>query len=917
MSVTYTFGAWTERWDDDFNGSGQIEHIYCASGPGVAEFCLPDRIISPLGGMYSTALGAWMSRWGVPGSQIESQSGPGANPWTVTLVSAVPGYPFDPATGEPLPGPGPTGGVGGPWTEDDVGGDGVDATPTSPPPPPRPTNNCEGGSVTLWLLGLPVTAAVTPTSNGMQAPLKVYEVSPQYLPSGFPDYSKPPIRTLIGNYTVGALGLAPDGLDLPNNEGIGYEAVFLPVTGHRTPPRANWGGGCLKRLIRAEYVALPAGVTEAQAAELPDLKFPGLLRDPVRVQLGEDQSGLFRDNRVSLTYVDGAPVTLSTPYRIGLETDPAEGVMSFELSSRRLDTSTGLVDWTGETVLGRLSREYPFPGGFFDAAAGPFTPRQALERLLYAMRQPDADKPVLREWLGWEELPELYLRSEYGPVLPLLEGLIVEEPQDGPGPNAQDVLRQFFEPFSGYAFRASEWGRLQVVPPPWAPKQAAAVTVRHTGPGMATGTSSALSSLTRLTWTITSSESTSATLPSGRTDLTADWQVLAEKTDEAGATELIAYRLRARLNAGNVELELTDSGNNANRVMRATGVLTDPAETHPPVLTLTDADLEPGGTRVLDESDIVNTCTVTSQGYTWADGQQVIPPQTFNHGGIPEANPEAPAATLKYGELIPVGEGMIVAGGTLALSIGLEGDAPDAFSGGRKGYGIPEPVQVSLPAVHGASTTLRIDAGAAWSLVMASVELTITYVAAPGTRGGLRVTVNRVWGNDVRWAITVSATGTAYAKSNTKITASYGESQEDQTADLGASRSTYGRRERTLDTGVYQVNQATALSMARAVVQEHLNPREVLTLAQAPPYPVRPEHVGRLVDLPGARGVVTGWSYDEQHTPQQSQSSSQFTVSAEQRLVLNPQPLPDGTTLTRTSERRYHRARWDSVRLKE
>ncbi|MEI3783848.1 hypothetical protein U9R89_22325, partial [Pectobacterium brasiliense] len=685
------------------------------------------------------------------------------------------------------------------------------------------------------------------------------------------DFSQPPSR-----YMQWDRPLTPDGTVLWSGVGsqgsLILELELLPVTvsGVQYVPVRRYHPvptGCGDSGLPVAYRVQPG---------------PGLLKDPVRVQLGEDQSGLFRDNRIGLTYLDGAPVTLSTPYRIGLETAPGEGVMSFELSSRRLDTTTGLVDWSGETILGRLSREYPFPGGVFDAAGGPFTPRQALERLLYAMRQPDANKPVLREWLGWEDLPELYLRSEYGPILPLLEGLIVEEPQDGPGPSAQEVLRMFFEPFGEYAFRTSEWGRLQVVPPPWAPKQAATVTVRHTGPTLpnppAVGSSPAAPALTRLTWTVTSSEDTGATLPSGRTDLTADWQVLAEKTDEAEATELIAYRLRARLNAGNVELELTDSGNNTNRVMRATGVLTDPAETHPPVLILNDLDLEPGGTRVLDESDIVNTCTVTSQGYTWADGQQVIPPQTFNHGGIPEANPEAPAATLKSGELIPVGEGMIVAGGTLTLSIGLEGDAPDAFSGGRKGYGIPEPVQVSLPAVHGASTTLRIDAGAAWSLVMASVELTITFLSPPGSRGGLKVDVNRVWGNDVRWAITVSATGTAYAKSNNKIVGTYGEKDEHQTADLTASRSTYGRRERTLDTGVYQVNQATALSMARAVVQEHLNPREVLTLSQAPPYPVRPEHVGRLVDLPGARGVVTGWSYDEQHTPQQSQSSSQFTL---------------------------------------
>jgi len=160
-----------------------------------------------------------------------------------------------------------------------------------------------------------------------------------------------------------------------------------------------------------------------------------------------------------------------------------------------------------------------------------------------------------------------------------------------------------------------------------------------------------------------------------------------------------------------------------------------------------------------------------------------------------------------------------------------------------------------------------------------------------------------------------SATGQAFGKSSLKVVATYGETET--SVDLAASHSEYGRREITLDTGVYQIDAATALSMARAVVTDRMNPREVLTLAQAPPYPVRPEHVGRLIDVPGARGLVTGWSYSEAHTPQQSQSTSQFTLSVEQRLVLNPVPLPGGDTLNRATERRYHRARWGAVRLKE
>ncbi|GGN32235.1 hypothetical protein [Deinococcus daejeonensis] len=739
------------------------------------------------------AFDAWRIAFGPIGDGDYSLSDPLLNPWYVTLTDPLKNYPYDPETGAPLPGAGPVGGVGGPWSGG-LGGDGPDGGPGPPPPTPRPGDGCEGMTY-LVLSGLPVTTAISkavfgeggklvaPPSNGMEAHAKLWTLLYAQNAEGTGlDFSQPPTRQLQWDRP-----LTPDGTVLWSGAGIQWslmlELELLPVTvdGVRYEPVHRYHSvptGCMDVGLPVAYRVQPG---------------PGLLKDPVRVQLGEDQSGLFRDNRVSLTYVDGAPVTLSTPYRIGLETDPGKGVMSFELSSRRLDTTSGLVDWTGETILGRLARVHPFRDGFYQL--GPFTPKAALDVLLNAIR-------VKADWLGWEDLPEFYLRGDQGRIPVTLDALAIEPAQDGPGPSAQDVLRQFFEPFGGYGFRVSRWGRLEVITPPWA----------------------------------------------------------------------------------------------------ADGPVT-------PVLTLTDADLINGEAVVLDETQVVNVCTVVSQGYVFQAGQ-VLPAASVRIGTHYE-----PVGADVLSVLWQPAEGVQAGGSSLSIDVHARAWADTGFIGPdeERDGGTQT---LTLPMTPGASVTATFTVNySAFSSSQASVTFTVVDVT-----GGLGVRVTRrlihaTSPTTYSWLFDFTAAGQTFGRSQTRVVATYGEGEAG--ADVAASRSAYGRREVTLDTGVYQVDVTTAMSMARAVVMDRLNPREVLTLPQAPPYPVRPEHVGRLVDAPGARGIVTGWSYTEQHTPQQSQSNSQFTLSVEQRLALQPVTLPDGTTLTRTSERRYHRARWGAARLKE
>ncbi|GGK91323.1 hypothetical protein [Deinococcus radiotolerans] len=787
MTVTYLFATWARvpTPSPSYPEDTGISWTTVTGSSGLTAY-LNDDLEGPIA--LNEALNAWCQDVGISSAQTGASSGPNDHAWYVQLPAPLPNYPYDPMTGEPIPDPNQPGpGVGGPWAGG-LGAAGVDGSPAPPPPPPRPYGDCTGQTY-LMLSGLPITTAtrapqrasdghLIPGSNGMEAPAKLWSLIYAEGAGGLLDFTQPPTRFMQQQWVPAADGQvlwSGVGITGPNLELEPLPVVLDGVT--YTPAQ--------------RYYRVPTGCGDAgvPVTYLPQ-PGPGLLEDPVRVQLGEDQSGLFRDNRVSLTYPDRAPVSLSTPYRIGLEVEPTQGVMSFELSSRRLDTDSGLVEWTGETILGRLSRIYPFPEGFF--RTGPFTARGALEVLLGEMR-------ATYDWLGWEDLPEFYLRGD-GELFPVwLQALVIEAPQDGPGPSAQDVLKMFFEPFGGYGFRVSRWGRLEVIAPPWA---------------------------------------------------------------SGGVPE--------------------------------------------PALTLTNLDLTEGGTSTLDDSQVVNVCTVTSQGYVFQEGE-VLPPASVRIGTHYDATGVDVGSALWQ-----PADGVHPGGGPLSIQVHATVWADTGFIGpDRELDGGTQ--TVSLPMTPGATVTATFNVSySAFSSSQASVTFTVTNDLA------VRVTPRLIRStNPTRYdyLFEFTATGQTFGRSATKIVATYGETETG--VDLAASLAEYGRRELTLDTGVYQIDAATALSMARAVVTDRMNPREVLTLSQAPPYPVRPEHVGRLIDVPGARGLVTGWSYSEAHTPQQSQSSSQFTLSVEQRLVLNPVPLPGGDTLNRATERRYHRARWGAVRLKE
>ncbi len=145
--------------------------------------------------------------------------------------------------------------------------------------------------------------------------------------------------------------------------------------------------------------------------------------------------------------------------------------------------------------------------------------------------------------------------------------------------------------------------------------------------------------------------------------------------------------------------------------------------------------------------------------------------------------------------------------------------------------------------------------------------------------------------------VRLNGTGTVFQRAGEKTSVRFGYTRNGDAWEGGAlvpglaeSQELYGIREKRIDSGIYQLPEQTAFSLARAIVEAGLNPRRVWTLGIVPNgedgYRVQPDHLGQPVRLPwGELGRVTSWSYDEIHSPMSDQT--RLTVEVEVAEPLN------------------------------
>ncbi|HEX7039957.1 MAG TPA: hypothetical protein VF202_07600, partial [Trueperaceae bacterium] len=295
----------------------------------------------------------------------------------------------------------------------------------------------------------------------------------------------------------------------------------------------------------------------------------------------------------------------------------------------------------------------------------------------------------------------------------------------------------------------------------------------------------------------------------------------------------------------------------------------------------------------------------TSQGWEWQQDQAVVPPlyvlATRSDGLTAEAMEE-------------VTDGLtaepLANGGEREFEVLVEPDKPldvdvtfsawSAINPNGTG-GLTE--EVNLPASFdvtlGQTRTLEFS----WFMFDVDNEKTLAYVTR--TERGLKVRVvgdryqfgpNPFAGiRHVAYLLEVTAvTGTAWTRSNEAVTAEFSLANGDVVPGPGGSNALeistalYGEREATIRSDVFQLTPEQAQAVAQGYVLFNINPRTVRDVQQSEwnRYPVKFDHVGRLVDLPnGERAVVENRSYSDSFAPDGGFMQSTFTATVQEVVI--------------------------------
>ncbi|GEM47220.1 hypothetical protein [Deinococcus cellulosilyticus] len=306
-----------------------------------------------------------------------------------------------------------------------------------------------------------------------------------------------------------------------------------------------------------------------------------------------------------------------------------------------------------------------------------------------------------------------------------------------------------------------------------------------------------------------------------------------------------------------------------------------------PALLLTDSDLTPEQSEDVDASGVFNACSVESQGYTFVEDQDVMPP-AFLTTDEDVWEPPGDKQNLGGGVMWNVDPDVIIGGSS--IQIHTVNTIYYEYNGFGSGSQTQEHTDEFTLPLDGSVVTWEFEwviSGPFGFPVRQYAHLSFRAVLDGGKLKGIAVNILDyvgLWPDAItyrylawKWALT--ATGTRYLKNNVTRTGSYLEDKTDLPG-IAESREAYGLRKKTLNTGVFFIDdQETLNNMALSFVMTHMNPLRKVSLGQVAPYVVRPDHIGKPVVLPDGRtGTVLDWSYSEAHSPGGSSGSSTITV---------------------------------------
>ena len=635
---------------------------------------------------------------------------------------------------------------------------------------------------------------------------------------------------------------------------------------------------------------------------------------PVRVHLSERLDGIFTDAQLEVTFLPNVDLPLGETYRIGDEITPERDLYTFRIVDKT--EAGGLITYIGETLIGDLARIYPreslalIPGQ--GGVPDPLTPAAALRTLLDTYSVPYA-----------EPIPEFYFHTSHGPFTPQLDAFVIE-PDPESRKSLYEILREVFQPFTGYRFRPSAANVLTVAPPPWVLELGLQMSTFNFGIGnLIQATSDSVA------WPY--AEAPTVTLRSA-------WGDATIILDADTPTQVILGPTTNTLEWDTTADVVTLSTSTSETTWSVTATVKQPSEA---LLVLSQADLAPDGESRISTDPIVNRAEVTVQELEFTPDVEVMEPSAFILRGEAWRTPDAWRYLIGAGTAVPAGVPagfrelaveeanratlfwplatalVTQPGSSINVQLQVE-EHRDVWA--ASGSPVPQfqtvelnhsdTVTVDLPVdgeehllytcryeKYGIGVNNDFASGKIWGRFQGgdSPGVILRIEQDPSMSGWTLV------GGQAYFTYTVYArlngTGTVFQRVGEKTTARFGYTQDGDAWEGGAivpglaeSQALYGLRELRVDSGIYQLPPATALRLARAIVEENLDPRRAWTLNVIPNgiegYRVQPDHLGRAVQLPsGEIGRVTGWTYDEIHAPASDQT--RLTIDVEVTEPIN------------------------------
>jgi len=408
--------------------------------------------------------------------------------------------------------------------------------------------------------------------------------------------------------------------------GINYDSVMFPTEWFgwaRLDPATGVPSPNGAFPLEAYYVYSAAAPHSATTTTLPPLD------SPVRVDLSEDLTGRFSDVGIQLDYLPNHDIAKSIGERIAIgdQITPTDPLYTFWIKTK--SWRGGLVNYTGETVLGRLDDLEPPTL----ALVGPFTARQALTKML------DHFQSAAGGWLTTAALPELLVPTAVGPYAPTIKALVLKQ-ADPNDPTAKrttalEWLQQFLGLFEGYVLRANQAGELQIVPPAWASAGNSAYFGTYDNP---TPISSAAGYTQSWPWSGTQAQLDLQIIGDGdRYVVTYHAEMVDAGTPNAFHMTLAsdAYTITWEITGGMLTLTITPDDPSVTKDYSLNGVAINPTPTSLVAKTIPTAAITMSENSELDVDYVANICEVNSRGQDYVAGFEAWSPAYIDNNPKP------------------------------------------------------------------------------------------------------------------------------------------------------------------------------------------------------------------------------------------------------------------------------------------